>query len=1070
MKKIAKILSFLGIVIATAWLIILYSSEIPSQASSWEDFPINETQFIDFRADKDSFNQLTQRERKDQLRDWLLFTVVSDKSFSVDEVNKSLYDLSTFRYGYMKPVSNFEYGDTRSLYIGDGKVVALLPEGISEEERIDELAHIADKHRQNIGKIPTSLLVFKYEINLDEQYALLTRREELDGQKIFTDKDYGYHESKIKNLDDLQHFLNQVDDITFAQVKGSSLTLGGRKIRSRQYRGIGVEDVAAIWQSEKKFKKSGFSLDPSYDYRGLENMLNEVKPALQLLKLFEPTAITEQDIQNAKLGLAEDKIDPYLVLANELAKSDNPRVAELGKSLDEIAFSEYGFQTARYDGNLQGTEVGMVLFYTDLLAKLWGFNYTDSTPEKYIQGFNPKTKISVSSIYRKELKELRRTRTWFEPNDKGFQVADEGNRLIFARNATKVNARSSNHLQANKEVAATAITDAFLSWWNGHYEEVARYEPQYEKLNEIMKWSLLIGWLNESNRGELLEFLQEQEFQVKRDNWFPDWVQANIDQLTFKRWDEQICREQLKTQVQQPVCFYKRGYKGTKTEAMPILVSEFFKQFGEQGFLVGGVSLGSKDLFDGRSTLSPSTKVPELTLRANLNYNSVERDSNSLKFKTFKGTTYNLESANPDFASVTVVAGKGEKSRSHEIEFANPPEFIRNVSSTDSGLQIDTYVGETNLGTLSTARIENGFTVDWHSQEIDAGISLALELSQVQENDMEKILLESSMVKWLLKLPDEPAYLVKMHGSEHWLKVAPEESVKIPSDWQARAGGLGANSGVIYLAWVDEQTVTNQLDKGIAEPIRYDSSPSELTYESFMRNLVEQKYDVVAQELAEKPQEFGRLKEKYLRDKLGQTDGLLRDKNYAEAEQSLDDLISSYGQQPNLVIRKAVAGIGRSRLNVELVTSGLPHIDREQSRKNFLDEVNGLLEATKSMDKFVIKDMPTALFYIQDFPGLNNIDWALPIEQIIPLISTNDLSLYEVRPGKIGYGGTIFGDIGYDESIFDSIFIVLRKQRNLTEPSLQNYKMKNAPNRDQGGSPPYPENKCENNKHDKCDQ
>ena len=31
----------------------------------------------------------------------------------------------------------------------------------------------------------------------------------------------------------------------------------------------------------------------------------------------------------------------------------------------------YSYQAARYDGPLDGTEVGMVLFYTDLLAKMW---------------------------------------------------------------------------------------------------------------------------------------------------------------------------------------------------------------------------------------------------------------------------------------------------------------------------------------------------------------------------------------------------------------------------------------------------------------------------------------------------------------------------------------------------------------------------------------------------------------------------------------------------------------------------------------------------------------------------
>ncbi len=37
-------------------------------------------------------------------------------------------------------------------------------------------------------------------------------------------------------------------------------------------------------------------------------------------------------------------------------------------------------QAARYDGRLQGTETGMVLFYTDLLMKLWALDFTNAAP------------------------------------------------------------------------------------------------------------------------------------------------------------------------------------------------------------------------------------------------------------------------------------------------------------------------------------------------------------------------------------------------------------------------------------------------------------------------------------------------------------------------------------------------------------------------------------------------------------------------------------------------------------------------------------------------------------------
>jgi hypothetical protein len=258
MKKLIKIISGLEIFATIVLLTVLASGTIVKSSEKlttqkFQDFPVNKSQLIDFQTDKNSLNRLSQREKEEHFRDWLLLTIVSDKSLSADELNKSLYDFSPVRYDYMKPVSNFENGQTRSLYVGKGIVVALLPSNISSQQRINYLAHIADKHRQNLGEIPTSIQVFEYEIESNKQYALLTRKEELNTQEIFTNKKYGYYEAEIKTKQDLENFLQQVDDITFSQTNYSSLTLGGRKIQSRDYQGINVEDIAAIWQSDRRF-------------------------------------------------------------------------------------------------------------------------------------------------------------------------------------------------------------------------------------------------------------------------------------------------------------------------------------------------------------------------------------------------------------------------------------------------------------------------------------------------------------------------------------------------------------------------------------------------------------------------------------------------------------------------------------------------------------------------------------------------------------------------------------------------------------------------------------------------
>ena len=66
MRKIFRILSYIGLAIATTSLILLFTNGIPAGpknpalAKPFNDFPENEAQFIDFRLDELSFATLTE--------------------------------------------------------------------------------------------------------------------------------------------------------------------------------------------------------------------------------------------------------------------------------------------------------------------------------------------------------------------------------------------------------------------------------------------------------------------------------------------------------------------------------------------------------------------------------------------------------------------------------------------------------------------------------------------------------------------------------------------------------------------------------------------------------------------------------------------------------------------------------------------------------------------------------------------------------------------------------------------------------------------------------------------------
>ena len=856
MKKIIEVLSISIIVFSLIYIFYLMSPEseeiisfstTSAKASEFRNFPLDKTQFIDLEIDEETNSRLTPRERRDQILDWLLYTTAYATGKSAEQISKILYDIPSIRYGYTHSVANFEYDKLRSCYIGDGRIVALLPEENSLLKVKDNLAHIADKHRKNLGEIPSQIIVFEYKLNIEEHFALLTRTKTFDVHDLFLEKN-GYHENRIINLDDLISFMGKIDDITFARIDDKALVLGGRKILSRKYRGIRVEDIAAIWQAEEKIhaklakfnqkwdpqinsfqtrwsnktyiyqwqkeqlekqrdfeweqlhqkrlqeqkeegivQGSGFSLDPTYDYDALLKYFTEkLEPFLRQLAVTDSSGITLTDVQKAKKGLKNRDVTPFLIALSKLSESlGKDRVRYIVEWID----SEFQFQHARYDGDLKGTEVGMVLFYTDLLAKLWAMDFQNSVPESYIENFNAMTAVPISPVYEQEMKEFSSTRLWFGPFDDGYQIVGKSDSLIFSRRTCRVYAASSNPLEPGVEVAPNAESEAFLKWWNDHYEEIARFEPEYERLNEIMKWSLLISWLKEANKSYILHFLEHVN--VKRSNWFLQWVRQKKN-LRFKKWDK--------------IHFYQRGYKGITTEALPMLKSNVYIRFENNVWLVGGVSLGSKNLVKARPLLAKNTD--KLIRRSNLNYNSTKYGTKSIS--TLEGRNYTFKTIASNRASVVSNVKEAAKLRGRYSEIANT-NFEHIISRNVHGVEIKASIGDSALGNLNISKTTNGFRLSWRSRDIDAGQSLARELSK--SSNPGKLLAENPNVEKFIQLSDENNYFVKLHNSEKWLKIAPEPepTANISKGWQSRVADVSGSKNNLQLAWIDPPAVKAQL-------------------------------------------------------------------------------------------------------------------------------------------------------------------------------------------------------------------------------------------------------------------
>jgi hypothetical protein len=140
-------------------------------------------------------------------------------------------------------------------------------------------------------------------------------------------------------------------------------------------------------------------------------------------------------------------------------------------------------------------------------------------------------------------------------------------------------------------------------------------------------------------------------------------------------------------------------------------------------------------------------------------------------------------------------------------------------------------------------------------------------------------------------------------------------------------------------------------------------------------------------------------------------DDAWRTGHYAQAEQLLDVLILKYGKQPELILRKADILVERRRLNVTRIKSDRSEAPPAQSRRVFHDEVYSLLQNTDGKAKFKrVRTRDDAFVYVQDSPGLNNVDWSAPIDETVPLAS--EARAYRVEPGSIGDLGLSGGGFG----------------------------------------------------------
>lgn len=1005
---------------------------------------------IDLAADDTTLKQLTPREQEDQYRDWLLYAAVTSLNRPADQVSRIFFDLPAIRHGYLKPIGAFEYGLVRSRDVGDGEIVALLPSDRTPAQRRDDLAAIADQHRKNVGGAFKRLLVFDYALDVEHSHARIVRAQDVDYAALFSPA-YGYVERTLVSMKDLQAFVGEVDDLTFVhkEEEGKGLRAGGRKL-AQPMRTIGVEHIATVWQAQRKIQASlaawdsytsaqekafkarwsertyrteverdvlesqmkqdrmivqdqvmaeqrrrklvkgvGFSLDPSFDFNGLRITFERIWPRLEPMISHRDALPSPEAVSR---GLEDKNPVPFFQLLGELERADEILPAQV---LTKIKYDN-AFQAARYDGDLQGTEVGMVLFYTDLIAKLWTLDYADSSPaRRAIRGFVDDPMVKTSLAYAEENKSLPSSRLWFGPATTGYQLADEGKTICFGRIATRIFSAGSNPEKPNAETQTSAFLAASIDWWNDHYEEVAVYEQEYLRLNQIMKWSALLAWLSGTQDLQRLQFLQDVP--VDRSHVFTSWVKRHPE-LKYTQW--------------QSVGFYGAGYKGATTEAMPML----------RGLVTsGGVSLADETL---ARQAALSKNVEELVRRSHVDYALVDGRA---RLTTLDESVFSFERAGARAAEVVAKAKPGLRLRATGAQLAETE--VRSVVSVEraGAVNVQVKVAGEPLGSLQLERVANGFDVGWFARDVDRAQLLALKLSKATKPDA--TLLREPTVESVIKFGGDASYAVKLRGSPRWIRFEPEGKPRVDLDpeWQLRAAGPQDSALRVMQAKVmEEETLLHSLGDGhmlvdvdtsgktmlrwsreapgpavpklqietpngpgqawldgsgamhvsaktpgellpLARALRHEDMASlraaastgekslKLTgadgHSPLAQALDKQDFRAAAQQIAQDPVSARQTLQRQLAREIKGNEEILREQGLAEALHDLDALIAKHGAQPELTLRRGLLQLQRGNVNDAVAMAQTKAPRGLSDRAAFFDEINARRRLGASYDE-----------------------------------------------------------------------------------------------------------------------
>ncbi len=536
---------------------------------------------------------LEPAEVQEQLRDWARTGLASHLELDTARLRDAAYDTVPVRDPAFADLSKQSTGPGRALFDGRGVLHVLVPRGDPYEARTVGL--LVDQHQADAGADPLQVQIHHYQIRPDAQTIELTPGKPVSTSEVRSA--HGFVTMRVDDTKGLTDFVARTRHLSWLEVRGSELWAGGWNWPTVPAAPLDIEDVSVIqrgYLQPAAESSPGFSLDP-----GPAQTRDDILAVLPGLRPDLADRLISHDWRGSSFQSA-DGLEPVVKGA---LFDHNPAPAALARvglpsdrtqlwALRNLLAGQPTYSQARYDGRLAGTKVGMTLFYTDHVAKDWAHSGVGTgVPTRAVEGFvsNPVVVTPWSHCPGAETPDLEHGRLWFGQNDSAF--AFDGDRVSIGAQATRLFSRSEDN--GGTEVEPSFSFGRGMRWWDQHYQAVADYEPQYQRLDQIMRWSGALEWLVSKTQTSLPQL---DDAAIRSDLRFKDWYAQHSE-----------LKERLQIKFVTP--------PSATQEAVLTKPSEV-SQFCGSLQIYGGVSLG--DVIQRKGDRSFDTDLPGSVSRAGL--------------------------------------------------------------------------------------------------------------------------------------------------------------------------------------------------------------------------------------------------------------------------------------------------------------------------------------------------------------------------------------------------------------------------------------------------------------------